>query len=211
MNKSLSFSSRRRGLRLVLSAILAFLMVPRGAALSASQDPKTTPSPAVSSSPADTAAQTEAQKKAAERKKRFEEQKNLLDGGGSAGAGAEKHAPARDTEFWIDPIGLNMMATESQEVHVFDWRYNDVSARVSWSLSNSEIADMTVKGIATITAKMPGTVSVIGTIDGHTVEAIVTVYRGEKLPWGTPRTVSARPPINHGYTIRRRTGMPGPR
>jgi hypothetical protein len=207
MNKSISLCSRRLGLLFLLSAGAVISLAPRGASQSASQDPKTAPSPAVapssavSPSPSDTAAQAEAQKKAAERKKRFEEQKNLLDGGGSKGPAA-KHMPVTDPDFWIDPIGVNMMATESQELAVWDWRYNDVSARVSWSLSNSEIVDMAVKGHATITAKMPGTVSVMGYIDGHTVEAVVTVLRGEKLPPGIQRTVSAKPPINHGYKTR---------
>jgi len=77
-----------------------------------------------------------------------------------------------------------MVPNESQDIHVWDWRGNDVSARVSWSLSDTGIVDMMVKHHATISAKMPGTMSVIGSIDGHTIEAIVTVYRGEKLPDG---------------------------
>jgi hypothetical protein len=207
MNKSRPFYRRREGRLLLLGAGLVFLMVSRGTAQSPTQDPKAAPSPAaapssaVTQSPSDTAAQTEAQKKAAERKKRFEEQKNLLDGGGSKGPAA-KHVPVTDPDFWIDPIGVNMMATETQELSVWDWRYDEVSARVSWSLSNSEIVDIMVKGRATITAKMPGTVSVFGYIDGHTVEAVVTVLRGEKLPPGIQRTVSAKPPINHGYKTR---------
>jgi len=50
----------------------------------------------------------------------------------------------------------------------------------------------------TSTAKMPGTVKVTGQLDGHTVESVVTVYRGEKLPWGVSRTVSAPPIIRTG-------------
>lgn len=192
MKQSLPFNRRRLSLLLLLGWGLAFFLVSRGMGQSSSQDQKSTPS----TSP--TTAQTEAQKKAAERKKRFEEQKALLDGGGSATPGAAKHAPATDTEFWIDPIGLNMLPNETQEIHVWDWRGNDVSARVSWGMSGNGIVDMTVKHHAIVTAKMPGTVSVTGTVDGHTVEAIVTVYRGEKLPPGTPPTVLARPALNHG-------------
>jgi len=192
MKRSLPFNGWRRNALLLLSAGLAFFLVSRGMAQSPSQDRQATPS----TSP--TTAQTEAQKKAAERKKRFEEQKALLDGGGSGTASAAKHTPATDTEFWIDPIGLNMLPNETQEIHVWDWRGNDVSARASWGLSDNGIVDMTVKHHAIVTAKMPGTVSVTGTVDGHTVEAIVTVYRGEKLPPGTSPTVLARPALNHG-------------
>jgi hypothetical protein len=45
---------------------------------------------------------------------------------------------------------------------------------------------------------MPGTATVTGKIDGHTVEAVVTVHREEKLPWGIPRTVSAPPVVRTG-------------
>jgi hypothetical protein len=209
MSKSLLFSSWRRSLLLLLGFGLVLFLAPRGGAQSPSQDPKTAPtpstnlSPAVNPSPAAAAPQTEAQKKAAERKKRFEEQKNLLDGGGggSAGAGAAATpAATTDSEFYMNPIAVNMVANESQELHVWDRRGtgNDVSARVSWGLSNSGIVDMTANGYATITAKMPGTVNVTGRIDGHDVQAVVTVYRGEKLPWGVPRAVSAPPPVRTG-------------
>jgi hypothetical protein len=100
----------------------------------------------------------------------------------------------------MEPIGVNMVANESQELSVWDRRGtgNDVSARVSWDVSDYGIVGMTVNRHATITAKMPGTVTVTGRIDGHVVQAIVTVHRGEKLPDGVSRTVSA-PPV-------RRTG-----
>jgi hypothetical protein len=196
MNKSLSFYSRRLGLLLLFSASLAFLLVPRALAQAPSQDPQAT-----TTTPAGTAPQTDAEKKAAERKKRFEEQKRLLDGGGSAGAGAgaASHAPQKDWEFWMDPLYANMLTNETVEIHMWDWRNNDVSARVSWSLSGSGVVDMTVKHHAILTARVPGTVSVIGQIDGRkTIEAIVTVYRGEKLPSGTPRTVSSPPTRTEG-------------
>jgi len=192
MHNSLLLYKRRLCLILLLTLGQVLLFVPRGAAQSPPPDPKTPQTPSTTEAP------TEAQKKAAERKKRFEEQKKLLEGGGGAGPGAAKHAPVTDTEFWIDPIGLNMLANESQEIHVWDRRGNDVSARVSWSLTDSGIVDMEVKNHAIISAKMPGTVSVIAMIDGHTVEAIVTVYRGTELPPGTERTVVARPVLNHG-------------
>jgi hypothetical protein len=195
MKKSLSFYSKRLGLLLLLSSGLALSLVPRCSAQSTSQDPQAPPS---TSAPAP---QTDAEKKAAERKKRFEEQKRLLDGGGSASAGATTaHVAATDSEFYINPIAVNMVANESQELHVWDHRGtgNDVSARVSWSLSGSGVVDMTVKHHAIVTAKMPGTVSVIGQIDGHTVEAIVTVYRGEKLPPGIAPYVSSPPPVRTG-------------
>lgn len=188
MNKSLLFYGRRLGLLLLISSLALFL-VSRASAQSASQDAKTAATPAA------TAPQTDAEKKAAERKKHFEEQKRLLDGGGSAGAGAA-HVAATDSVFYINPIALNMLTSESQELHVWDHlgTGNDVSARVSWSLSGSGVVDMTVKGHAIVTARVPGIVSVIGQIDGHTVEAIVTVYRGEKLPPGIAPYVSAPPP-----------------
>lgn len=175
-------------LALLICFTLALPCLQGARAQSPSQDPK------AAASTSDTAAQAEAQKKAAERKKRFEEQKNLLDGGGSASSGSAAHAPATDTVFWMNPIRWNLMPNETQELHVWDWRNYDVSARVSWSLSDSGIVDLQVKHHAIITAKMPGTVSVIGQIDGHTVEAIVTVYRGEKLPPGVPPFVSSPPP-----------------
>jgi hypothetical protein len=196
MNKSLSFYSRRLGLLLLFSASLAFLLVPRALAQAPPQDPQAT-----TTTPAGTAPQSDAEKKAAERKKRFEEQKKLLDGGGSAGAGASaaSHAPQKDWEFWMDPLYANMLTNETVEIHMWDWRNNDVSARVSWSLSGSGVVDMTVKHHAILTARVPGTVSVIGQIDGRkTIEAIVTVYRGEKLPSGTPRTVSSPPTRTEG-------------
>jgi len=203
MNKSALFSGRRRDFVIFFTLSLALLCVGRGAAQAPAQDAKATPSStattATSSSPA--TGQTEAQKKAAERKRRFEEQKALLDGGGGAAAGAAATpAAATDSEFYMEPIAVNMVAGETQELSVWDRSRmgNDVSARVSWNLSNSGIVDMAVNRHATITAKAPGTVTVTGTIDGHTVEAVVTVHRGEKLPGGVPRTVSA-PPV-------RRTG-----
>jgi hypothetical protein len=188
MNKLLPYYSRQSGLLLFLCSGLVLLLVPRAGAQTPSQNTQAAPS---TSAPA---TQTDAEKKAAERKKHFEEQKRLLDGGGSAGgAGAASHAPQKDWEFWMDPLYVNMLMNETQEIHMWDWRNNDVSARVSWSLNGSEAVDMAVKHHAILTAKMPGTVTVIGQIDGKTIEAIVTVYRGEKLPSGTPRTVSSPP------------------
>jgi len=204
MNKSISCYSRRLGALLLLSAGIAISLAPRGAAQSASQDPKPAPSSAATESapsPPATPEQTAAQKKAAERKRRFEEQKALLDGGGNAAAGpAAVPAAATDSEFYMEPMAVNMVANETQELSVWDRRGtgNDVSARVSWGLSNNGIVDMTVNRHATITAKMPGTVNVTGRIDGHEVAAIVTVYRGEKLPWGVSRTVSAPPVVRTG-------------
>jgi len=202
MNKSISLCSRRLGLLFLFSAGLATFLAPRGASQSPPQDPKAAPSSTATTNATATPEQTEAQKKAAERKRRFEEQKALLNGGGgNAGAGAgAAPAAATDSEFYMDPIAVNMVANELQELHVWDRRGtgNDVSARVSWSLSNSSVVDMTVNRFATITSKMPGTATVTGRIDGHTVEAIVTVHRGEKLPWGIPRTVAAPPVVRTG-------------
>jgi len=191
MNKSLSFCSRRLGLALLLMSSLALLLVPRGSAQTPAQDPQ------AASSTTTPAPQTDAEKKAAERKKRFEEQKRLLDGNAAAGAGAGSHAPQKDWEFWMDPLYANMLMNETQEIHMWDWRNNDVSARVSWSLNGGAV-DMAVKHHAILTAKMPGTATVIGQIDGKTIEAIVTVYRGEKLPSGTARTVSSPPTRTEG-------------
>jgi len=195
MKTHLTTASRQLGVLLLLSSGLIFPLVPRASAQSPSQDSQSTTTPAA------TAPQTDAGKKAAERKKRFEEQKRLLDGGGGGSAGVTAaHAAATDSKFYINPIAVNMVANESQELHVWDHRGtgNDVSARVSWSLSGSGVVDMTVKHHAFVTAKMPGTVSVIGQIDGHTVEAIVTVYRGEKLPPGIAPYVSSPPPMRTG-------------
>jgi hypothetical protein len=197
MSKPLSFYSRRLGLLLLLSSGLALFLVPRCSAQAPAQDPQ------AASTPTANAPQTDAEKKAAERKKRFEEQKRLLDGGGGAGAGAgagaASHAPQKDWEFWMDPLYANLLTNESVEIHMWDWRNNDVSARVAWSLSGSGVVDMTVKHHAILTARVPGTVSVIGQIDGRkTIEAIVTVYRGEKLPSGTPRTWSSPPTRTEG-------------
>ena len=193
MKKSVMSASRRLGLLLLLSSGLAPFLVPRCSAQAPAQDPQ------AASAPSANAPQTDAEKKAAERKKRFEEQKKLLDGGGTAGAGAASHAPQKDWEFWMDPLYANLLTNESVEIHMWDWRNNDVSARVSWSLSGSGVVDMTVKHHAILTAKVPGTVSVIGQIDGRkTIEAIVTVYRGEKLPSGTPRTWSSPPTRTEG-------------
>jgi hypothetical protein len=195
MTKPLSFYSQRLGLLLLLSSGLTLFLVPRCSAQAPAQDPQ------AASAPSADAPQTDAEKKAAERKKRFEEQKRLLDGGGSAGAGAgaASHAPQKDWEFWMDPLYANILTNETVEIHMWDWRNNDVSARVSWSLSGSGVVDMTVKHHAILTARVPGTVSVIGQIDGRkTIEAIVTVYRGEKLPSGTPRTVSSPPTRTEG-------------
>jgi len=194
MKNLLPFHNRRLGLLVLLGTAFVLFLVSRATAQSPSQDKQQAPNP----SP--TTTQTEAQKKAAERRKRFEEQKALLDGGGSAaaGAGAAKQTPRTDSVFWMDLIGLNMVANQSQEIHVWDMYNNDVSARVSWSLSDSGVVDMAVKGHAMITAKMPGTVKVIGTIDGHIVEAIVTVYRGEKLPPGIGPSVYGQIPKRTG-------------
>jgi hypothetical protein len=195
MKNPLTLATQRLGLLLLLSSSLVPFLISRASAQATTQEPQTTAAQAA------TAPQTDAEKKAAERKKRFEEQKKLLDGGGSAGAeaGAASHAPQKDWEFWMDPLYANMLTNETVEIHMWDWRNNDVSARVSWSLSGSGVVDMTVKHHAILTARVPGTVSVIGQIDGRkTIEAIVTVYRGEKLPSGTPRTVSSPPTRTEG-------------
>lgn len=200
MNKTSGFPSRGLGLLLLSAGVVSFL-APRGAAQSASQDPKTAPSPAAAPSTPATPEQTEAQKKAAERKRRFEEQKKLLaeGGGASAGAGATANpVTSVDNDFYVNPVALNMLANETQEVHVWDMWNNDVSARVSWGLSNNGIVDMKVNRFATITAKMPGTTNVTASIDGHEIAAVVTVYRGEKLPWGVSQAVSAPPPRKTG-------------
>ena len=194
MKNSCSFSSGPNVL-LCLGLGLILLGTTRTSGQSQSQNPQANRNTSAVTTPP---AQTEAEKKAAERRRGFEEQKNRLDGGGSSAQGTAKHTPVTDKEFWVDPINLNMVPNESQDIHVWDWRYNDVSARVSWSLSDSGIVDMMVKHHATITAKTPGTVSVIGNIDGHRVEAIVTVYRRENLPDGVPRTVSKPLPLNNG-------------
>jgi hypothetical protein len=197
-------SGRRLSSLLLLSASVFAFLASRGAAQSASQDPKSAPSPAAAPSTQAAPEQTEAQKKAAARKRRFEEQKALLDGGGggsaASGATAAPGAPTDSSGFYMEPMAVNMVANETQELSVWDRRGtgNDVSARVSWGLSNNGIVDMTVNGHATITSKMPGTVTVTGRIDGHDVQAVVTVHRGEKLPWGTPRTVSAPPTVRTG-------------
>jgi len=200
MNKTSAFFSRRRGLLLLSAGVFCFL-APRGAAQSASQDAKAAPGSTTTPSTQAAPEQTEAQKKTAERKRRFEEQKKLLaEGrGGSAGAGASANPVAAvDNDFYVNPVALNMLANETQEIHVWDMWNNDVSARVSWGLSNNGIADMKVNRFATITAKMPGTTNVTARIDGHEIAAVVTVYRGEKLPWGVSQAVSAPPPRKTG-------------
>lgn len=59
---------------------------------------------------------------------------------------------------------------------------------------------MTVRHHATITAKMPGTLSLVGTVDEHNVDgiAIVPIYRGENLPANVPRSVSKPCQLNNG-------------
>jgi hypothetical protein len=201
MNKTSAFFSRRRGLLLLLSAGVFCFLAPRSAAQSASQDAKAAPSSTTTPSTQAAPEQTEAQKKAAERKRRFEEQKKLLaeGGGASAVAGATANPVASvDNDFYVNPVALNMLANETQEIHVWDMWNNDVSARVSWGLSNNGIVDMKVNRFATITAKMPGTTNVTARIDGHEIAAVVTVYRGEKLPWGVSQAVSAPPPRKTG-------------
>ena len=198
--KTSCWFSRRLAPLLLLSLGPALLSAPRSLAQSPSRTPQTGQSPSTAATTVPTA-QTEAEKKAAERKKRFGEQKALLDGGGGTSAGTvATHQAVVDSEFYMNPIAVNMVANESQELHVWDRRGtgNDVSARVSWGLSSSGIVDMTVNRYATITAKMPGTVNVTGNIDGHTVEATVTVYRGVKLPDGVPPAVAAPPPVHSG-------------
>jgi hypothetical protein len=185
---------QRAPMRLALVLCFTLVLPCLQGARAQSQSPSPSQDPKAAPSTSDAAAQTEAQKKAAERKKRFEEQKNLLDGGGSASSGSATHAPVTDTLFWMNPIRWNLLPNETRELHVWDTRNYDVSARVSWSLSDSGIVDLEVKHHAIITAKMPGTVSVIGQIDGHTIEAIVTVYRGERLPPGVPPFVTSPPP-----------------
>jgi hypothetical protein len=106
----------------------------------------------------------------------------------------------------MDPLYANILTNETQEIHMWDWRNNNVSARVAWSLSGSGVLDMTVKHHAILTAKAPGTVNVIGQIDGKTLEAIVTVYRREKLPSGTARPVSSPPPVRLKVDTVRTTG-----
>jgi hypothetical protein len=200
MSKTSTISCWRLVLMLLLSTGAVSFLAPRGRAQSTSQDPKAAPSPAATPSTQAAPEQTEAQKKAAERKRRFEEQKKLLaEGGGNAGAGATANPVASvDNDFYVNPVALNMLANETQEVHVWDMWNHDVSARVSWGLSNNGIVDMAVNHHAIIIAKMPGTTNVTARIDGHEIAAVVTVYRGEKLPWGVSQAVSAPPPRKTG-------------
>jgi hypothetical protein len=170
----------RRVRPLVIGMLVYFVPLRLVKAQSASTT-ATTPSTSSSTS-AD--AHSDAAAKAAARKKKFEEEKQRLEG--SEGQHASAPADTQQT-LLISPILVNMLVHDTQRFSLFDVGGRNLTAKAEWSLSNSYVADLTTDGVPTITAKDQGTVTVRARVGGVSAEASITVHPGDKLPVGTIR------------------------
>jgi hypothetical protein len=170
MSKSLVFYDQRVSLFLLVSSSLMLFLVPRGSA----QSPST---PTSQSGAGDSAAA-----KAAERKKRFQEEKQRLEG-------QERTETPPCTEgkptLYVTPAEASMLIGESRGFTLFDTDGHKLTKDAEWSLSSSSLATLAPGAEPTVTAKNEGTFKVSARIDTRTAEATVKVYPGDKLPIGT--------------------------
>jgi hypothetical protein len=161
----------------LLLAIIVLFPVPCAVAQTQSQDANSSSSP---STPPDAAA------KAAERKKRFEEEEKRLENAEDQHSLTES-VEAADNDLAISPVLVNMLVHETQGFSLFDNAGHNLTSKAEWTLSNSDIADLTTNGTPTITTKDSGTVTVRARVGNKSTEASVIVHSGNKLPIGTIR------------------------
>lgn len=121
--------------------------------------------------------------KAAARKKRFDEDKRKLE----ESEAASPQAPDADPEqtLFVTPAVVTMMLGDAHSFSAFDIDGKTVTADAEWSLSNSYVAELTTGGDPTVTIKGPGTVTLRARIGGREAEANITVFTGDKIPYGT--------------------------
>jgi hypothetical protein len=130
------------------------------------------------------AAADSAAAKAAERKRRFEEEKQRIEG-------RERVQTPPCTEgkatLYITPAEAGMLIGESRGFTLFDTDGHNLTATAEWSVSSSYLATLTRADEPKVTAKNEGTFKVTATMDTRTAEATVKVYPGDKLPIGALR------------------------
>jgi hypothetical protein len=122
--------------------------------------------------------------KAAERKKRFEEEKQRVEG-------QERSQTPSCTDgkptLYITPAETGMLIGESRGFALFDTDGHKLTAAAEWSVSSSYHATIAQGDQPTVTAKNEGTFKVTAKIDTRTAEATVKIYPGDKLPIGAVR------------------------
>lgn len=122
--------------------------------------------------------------KAAERKKRFEEEKQRLEG---QERGQTPPCAEGKATLYITPVEAGMLVGESRGFTLFDTDGHKLTKEAEWSVSSSSLATLTPGTEPTVTAKNEGTFKVTARIDTRTAEATVKVYPGDKLPVGAAR------------------------
>jgi hypothetical protein len=78
-----------------------------------------------------------------------------------------------------------MLVGETHRLRLWDNERNRPVTDAVWTVSDPAIASIESGSDATVTALVPGKVTVTATWQGYQAEALVTVYPGTQLPPGT--------------------------
>lgn len=153
-----------------------------------------TQSPQTSTSQSE--AQGSAAAKAAERKRRFEEEKQRIEGQQRV-----ETPPCTDGKpaIYITPTTAAMLVGESRTFDLSDTKGQHLTSAAEWSISDSYRIALKPGIEPTITAKNEGTFKVTARIDTRTAEATIKVYPGNELPIGTVRWSVAPMPCFGGH------------
>jgi hypothetical protein len=94
-------------------------------------------------------------------------------------------SPSVSSPFDITPYIVNMLVGETQRLRLWDNERGRPVPDAVWTVSDPAIASVEPGSDATVTALVPGKVTVTATWQGYQAEALVTVYPGSQLPPGT--------------------------
>jgi hypothetical protein len=94
-------------------------------------------------------------------------------------------SPSGSPPFDITPYIVNMLVGETHRLRLWDNERNRPVTDAIWTVSDPSIASIESGSDATVTALVPGKVTVTATWQGYQAEALVTVYPGTQLPPGT--------------------------
>jgi hypothetical protein len=167
---------------------LAILLVPLAAVASHQGTQSTPPSTQNNTSDSDAAA------KAAARKKKFQEDARRLEENGN---NLQPPPASPDQTLFVSPGAVAMLPGDEHSFTLFDIDGHNLTSQAEWSVSNSSVADLAPRGMPTIKAKSPGTVTVRARVGSSESEAEVKVYEGKSLPAGT---ITWSVPSLPGYT-----------
>jgi hypothetical protein len=169
-------------------AMLAFAFMPKLTPAQSSPSQPAAPAASTSQTPAD---------QAAERKRKFEEDERRLENG-EVSHDDDSSSSEKQPTLFVSPAEVGMLVNGQQSFTLFDISGHNVTSKATWSLSNSDVADLVAGPAPTIVAKEDGTVTLRADVAGETSEARIKVYR-DKMPMGA---VLWREPKIPGYTAK---------